>query len=145
SDPTDGGRVAVEYRFRHPEKGYRWLLIRSATLVAEIQGRRVPVRALGAIIDVTERRVTEEDRQRRAAILEATPDYVAIADLRGQLVDLNPSARALLGLEPAAELEGVTLSQLLEPSHVEHLCHQAIPAARASGMWSGESVFRRHD
>jgi PAS domain-containing protein len=88
TDKSGDGRVVVEYRWRHPEKGYRWLSVRWATVLEEIDGQKTPVRALGAILDVTEQRVLEADRARRAAILEATPYYVAIADVDGRIVDL---------------------------------------------------------
>ena len=143
--PAGDGRVAVEYRWLHPEKGQRWLLVRSATQFGNKDGRRVPLRGLGAIIDVTERHVLEEDRERRAAILEATPDFVAIADLDGHIVDLNGAARRLLGVAPDAPASGLQLSQLHEPSGVDRFLREAMPTARADGHWSGEAQFRRHD
>jgi two-component system cell cycle sensor histidine kinase/response regulator CckA len=143
--PSGDGRVAVEYRWLHPEKGYRWLLIRSATVFDEIDGQRVPLRGLGAIIDVTEQHVLEEDRQRRAAILEATPDFVAIADLDGHIIDLNGAARELLGMAPDAPASGLQLSELHAPGTVDRLWDEAMPTAKAEGSWSGETEFRRHD
>src|SRR5262249_53739369 len=44
--PHGDGRIEIEYRWLHPEKGYRWLMNRSVTHYTEHDGQRVPHRSV---------------------------------------------------------------------------------------------------
>jgi two-component system, cell cycle sensor histidine kinase and response regulator CckA len=142
----DGPIRETEYRWLHPEKGYRWLMTRSVTHYSEQDGQRVPHRAVGAIIDITERRAAKEEQQLRAAILDATPDLVAITRLSDDsVVYLNRAARSFLGAGEGAELDALILKRAHPPGVLQLLERVAIPTALARGAWSAETEFIRHD
>jgi signal transduction histidine kinase/ActR/RegA family two-component response regulator len=69
-DPNGDGYYDIEHRYMHPTLGLRWLLTRSSTYFAEVDGRRVPVRTVGAIIDISRERQLEEN-MRQAQKMEA--------------------------------------------------------------------------
>jgi signal transduction histidine kinase/CheY-like chemotaxis protein len=69
-DPSGDGYYDVEHRYLHPTLGLRWLLTRSSTYFGEVDGRRVPVRTVGAIIDISRERQLEES-MRQAQKMEA--------------------------------------------------------------------------
>jgi two-component system, cell cycle sensor histidine kinase and response regulator CckA len=69
-DPNGDGYYDVEHRYLHPTLGLRWLLTRSSTYFGEVDGRRVPVRTVGAIIDISRERQLEET-MRQAQKMEA--------------------------------------------------------------------------
>ena len=69
-DPNGNGYYDVEHRFLHPTLGPRWLLTRSSTYFGEVDGRRVPVRTVGAVIDISRERELEEN-MRQAQKMEA--------------------------------------------------------------------------
>jgi|GEM_PF-767367 len=71
-------------------------------------------------------------------ILEATPDFVAIADPEGRVNYANPATRAGLGFDPVDRNIG-TLHP--ESSH-QRLHEEGLPAARRDGRWQGEMDFR---
>ncbi|MGH7419128.1 MAG: PAS domain S-box protein, partial [Candidatus Rokuibacteriota bacterium] len=77
---------------------------------------------------------------RLAEILEATPDFVGVADLSLRMVYLNPAGRKMLGL--SGELNGQSLSGLAAPSSVDKLIGEAVPAALAASLWRGELALR---
>ncbi|GEM_PF-5528901 len=84
----------VEYRIMHPKKGLRWI---NAKGEAFYDNQKKPVRMIGIIIDVTERKHTQQmllekeaeaaasqatasERQRLYSVLETLPAYVALLD-----------------------------------------------------------------
>jgi two-component system cell cycle sensor histidine kinase/response regulator CckA len=69
-DPNGDGYYDVEHRYLHPTLGLRWLLTRSSTYFGEVEGRRVPLRTVGAIIDISRERQLEES-MRQAQKMEA--------------------------------------------------------------------------
>lgn len=100
------------------------------------------MQVISVVRDVTQRLRTEADRQRLLAILDATPDVVAIFLPSRQLVYLNPAGRRLLGLGSAEPLTGISLDQLLTATACQLLVEQALPAAEAGGFWQGELTLR---
>ncbi|HWI53930.1 MAG TPA: EAL domain-containing protein [Symbiobacteriaceae bacterium] len=76
----------------------------------------------------SEQRRTEAEKARLAAILEATPDLVAISETDGRLVYMNQAGRRLLGLRDTELPPGaVTLEQA---------------PALADGVWTGEGTIQ---
>jgi PAS domain S-box-containing protein len=75
------------------------------------------------------------------ALVEASPDFVAITDLAGQLTYLNPAGRALVGLDPRVDIAQVNLLDLLTPQGVAAFLEVEQPAVAASGRWTGESTL----
>ncbi len=144
-DPGGDGYYDVEHRYLHPTLGPRWLLTRSSTYFGEVGGKRVPVRTVGAILDVTARRKSEQEHEQRAQILDATSDFVAIVQPGGGLAYLNRAGRAFLGIGPAEELAGRTLHAALAPESLRRLLSEGLPSAARDGAWRVEAEFRRHD
>ena len=77
-------------------------------------------------------------------IVETTPDFVAIFDVRGGLQHLNRAWRALLGLTDNDPLPG-HIDPLFESDALDQLREVAVPAALRDGMWSGESTLMGED
>jgi len=59
-DPAGDGRFDVEYRIIRRDGDVRWLSTQSQTFFASVAGTRRPVRTVGATIDVTLRKQTDE-------------------------------------------------------------------------------------
>ena len=95
--------------------------------------------------DVTERVHAEEARGRLVTILEATTDFVAIADAQGRLLFLNQAGRHLLGLGPQHAIEGMYLATCHSEWGAQHLLREALPIADREGVWEGESALRGGD
>lgn len=68
--PDGDGYYDVEHRYLHPTLGLRWLLTRSSTYFHEVDGERVPMRTVGAVIDISRERQLEET-MRQAQKMEA--------------------------------------------------------------------------
>lgn len=58
-----------------------------------------------------------EERERFAALVEASDDFIAIADLDGRLLYLNPAGRTMTGLEPDDDVRRLD-HRAFRPDHV---------------------------
>jgi len=100
----------------------------------------------GAHFDITARKAAEARLARLAAILEATPDLVAIAEARtGFATYLNAAFRRFLGLPPNADPGMVRIEGCHDAKAMALLAGTALPEARHSGSWMGENTVRGHD
>lgn len=91
--------------------------------------------------DITQRVRADQDRGRLAAILEATPDIVAILRPEGELVYLNHAGRARFALAPEKDLSHLNVHDLFPERVAERLLGEVFPRASEEGSWSGEAAL----
>lgn len=139
-DPAGDGSFDVEHRIIRSDGEIRWIATRSATLFGDEGGARRPLRTVGASADFTERKQTEEVRERLAAILDATPDLVGIADPSGKLLYFNRSARQFMGIDPGDDLSKRRVADRVPDAMRKLVLETAIPAAIRDGVWTGETA-----
>ncbi|WP_457090847.1 PAS domain-containing protein [Microvirga sp. P5_D2] len=70
NDPASGGRLQMDYRIIHPDGDIRWISCRGRMLYTSEGATLKPLRLLGTMLDVTERRKNEEARQLLAKELD---------------------------------------------------------------------------
>lgn len=91
--------------------------------------------------DLNIRRRTAAEQKRLTDILDASPDLIANTNLQGDYFYLNSGGRKLLGMGEHEEIATQSITKL-HPAWAAALIHQqAIPAALATGVWSGESAY----
>src|SRR5262249_35442465 len=88
-----------------------------------------------------ERREAEENQNRLVAILEATPDMVAVASVDFSLSYLNRSGRELLGLGPQ-NLVGCKLPDFFSEQSRQQLVNETVPTAITRGLCQAEATLR---
>ena len=74
-----------------------------------------------------------EERERFAALVQASTDFVAIADLDGSLLYLNPAGRAMVGLAPDADVVGIDYEVLRPPEVLQRTREYGMPTLRRQG------------
>jgi diguanylate cyclase (GGDEF)-like protein/PAS domain S-box-containing protein len=97
--------------------------------------------------DIDDRRRVEAANERLAAILEASPDVVAISGIDGRILYVNRAGRALLGL-PEAEGEvayDLTVADVQPQFLPGGMLESAQTDAVRHGLWRGETVLRTRD
>ncbi|MEG5138189.1 MULTISPECIES: PAS domain S-box protein [unclassified Microcoleus] len=100
---------------------------------------------LGFARDITESRESEQQLLRLKAILEATTDWVGMADCQQRTIYLNQAAREMLKVGADASLAEVRISDLTSPKSVDTIMNVGIPAASRDGVWSGETIWQTLD
>ena len=128
----------AEFRFRHKDGSYRWIYTQGELLYDDT-GK--PVRMLGSHIDITKLKQTEEQLQRYAALVEASTEFIGIADLAGRLLYVNPAGCRLLGLDPQ-QVTHTRIADFVTPDHRAQLEAEILPAMFQRGFWQGEFCLR---
>ncbi len=129
-----GDSTVVEARALRPSGETYWLRVYLRPLREGSEGAVSGI--FGAGHDVTERRQLEEERERLASVLDATSDFVALADASTRILYLNSAAREALGLGTGTP-EPPTLANCHVSWAAERLHAEAIPVAEARGRWLG--------
>jgi two-component system, cell cycle sensor histidine kinase and response regulator CckA len=88
----------------------------------------------------------KEANRRLAAILESTPDFVALTDVDGEMFYINRSGREMVGWSKDDEADGEREYGYLSDFHprwaIDLLSRVGIPQALRDGFWSGETALR---
>lgn len=95
--------------------------------------------------DIAERKRTEAAMARVVAILEATTDLVAIADVQGRLEYLNNAGRRLMGIEELETLASQRGEQNVPYWVARLFSDEALSAAAVDGAWNGEAMIQARD
>jgi PAS domain S-box-containing protein len=100
--PQSGGCFQAEYRTLSPEDGQERTIAATGRVYFDQDGR--PARSLGAAVDITARKRTEEEllrhREWLGVTLTSIGDAVLATDIEGRITFLNPGAARLLGWSP---------------------------------------------
>ena len=118
----------------HTDHSARWFFMQVSPL-SDNQG------CLVSYLDITDRKQVEQSHSQLAAVLEATPDYVGMADEQGRMLYANRALRQIrgLGLSPDAPLGrwGET-----HPDWAFHkIKEEALPETARNGDWTGETAL----
>ncbi len=99
--------------------------------------------------DVTDHRATaaallaaNSDLRQFKALVEASTDFIAIADLDGTVRYVNPPGRELIGMAPDTDVTRTTIADYLTPEGLKASLEVEQPAVIAHGHWEGESTLR---
>ena len=88
--------------------------IRHDGAIHELRLARPPVNALNpALCDALREAVA--DLKRFKALVEASPDFIAIADLDGTVRYVNPPGRAMVGIDESVDVTTTTIADYLTP------------------------------
>lgn len=132
----------MEKRYVRKEGRIVWVLL-SVSLVRDAQGR--PLFFISQIQDISRRKELEAERERLSSVVEATPDFVAIADLALRVQYLNAGARRLLGLGDEEDVSALQIPEGHPWWAARRVLGEGIPTAIRRGTWVGETAFLTRD
>lgn len=88
-----------------------------------------------------EHRRMERERDRLVELLDAAPDFIAIADPQGHSLYTNQGGRRLLGFGPDQPMDGWHVRNSHPQWAARVVLEEGLPTARDQGMWHGEVAF----
>jgi PAS domain S-box-containing protein len=136
-------RLPVRHEFRtvRPDGSVYWTSVRG-TFSYDADGK--PVRLLGVVWDITERRRAEAERLRLTAAIEHAGETFVIIARGGVIVYVNPAFEQTSGYS-SQEVVGKRWD-LLESDKIDASFRGSVWASlRAGKTWSGRSAVRRKD
>jgi anti-anti-sigma factor len=111
----------------------------------EISASRVGERLLVVYEDVTSRARALLAERRFGAVIEATSDWVSIADGDGNLVYVNAAGRRLVGIGEDEDIAGARMGEFSPAWARERVLREALPVARRDGVWRGDLARLHRD
>ncbi len=129
----------TEKRYLRKDGQVVWALV-NATFIRDARGH--PVRAVAAIIDITDRRKAEARARELATVVECSSDFIGIAGLDRRGVYLNQAGRTLVGLDGENATQEVRIEDFFLPKDLPFLCETILPTVAEVGRWAGEFRFR---
>ena len=88
--------------------------------------------------ELDSRKKLERELERLANVLEASEDYIGLADTKGKVLWNNPQMRQIVGVEDVTKL---TVADYHPAWALEIVRQQGIPTALAKGTWIGETAL----
>ena len=131
----------------YPVPGADGTIISVGATVTEITDRKRAEDKLAElnrilVAEIAEKERVEQQVRRLAAILEASTDFVGMADPEGRVLFLNRAFSESLGRSP--EREPLTVSDCHPVDTVRVIHDDGIPTAARTGFWRGETEFVTH-
>ncbi len=141
ASPTETRSCVVSY---YPVCDSGGAVISVGMTVTDITERKESENALAALNralteEVAMRTQVEQHMRRLADVLEASPDFVGMADSQGRIFYFNRSLAAALGRSP--EREPLKIADCQPASALRIINEEGLPTAARTGVWRGETDF----
>jgi diguanylate cyclase (GGDEF)-like protein/PAS domain S-box-containing protein len=140
-DPAGEGLFDVEHRIVRPDGEVRWLTTRSRTFFEGEGSARHAVRTVGAVMDITERKRSDQELRLAATAFESH-EGIYITDGAGRILRVNRAFTEITGY-PADEAIGQPASVLASEQHDSVFGPAVAAALERAGSWQGEIYSRR--
>jgi anti-anti-sigma factor len=111
----------------------------------DVSASRIGERLLVVYDDTAARERAQAAERRFGAVIEATSDWVSIADRDEKLVFVNQGGRRMVGIGPDEDIVGLRVGQFSPAWAREVVLSEALPVARAEGVWRGDLARLHRD
>jgi len=106
----------------------------------------VIIGVLGLLEDTSDRKRVEVQRERLAALVDASPDFIGYADPKTtQIKYINKGGRKMCGFGEDEDIGTLSLGDVHPAWVSQQLAEVALPAAVRDGLWLGDGAFRHRD
>lgn len=87
---------------------------------------------------------SEEDFRKHllSEMIEASPDYIVITDIKGNIIYCNPATRDMIGIKNE---EDIQLAFLCSMGECNLITNEGIISGIKEGIWNGEAFIIRYD
>ncbi|MEC4983076.1 MAG: PAS domain S-box protein [Oscillatoria sp. PMC 1068.18] len=130
---------SLEHTLIHHE-GHLIFVETSGTPIINTQGEYKGYR--GVEKDITERKQAEAERQKLAALVENSNEFIIMTNVTGEVTYLNRSGRQLIGLTKSTVLETKSIFDFASPEDLTNIKNQVLPKLRQGKANTGEITLR---
>ncbi len=88
--------------------------------------------------ELQRRRMIEAERQKLDLVVENSSEFMAVADLNGQLVFLNRAGQYLIGLEDPNLIRRISILDFFQSQERSLIQDEVLPRIFRKGQWEGE-------
>lgn len=120
--------------------GREVILETSVSPIINKEGKCIGYR--GVDRDITARKIAERRNQQLLDIIDASPDFIATADINVDTKYINPAGRRMLGLRG---YERISIAAAHLQPYQDTILHIGIPTAIQQGVWKGETMILSQD
>jgi PAS domain S-box-containing protein len=138
-DPSGDGLFECEHRLLIPGGAVRWISVRGQTYFEGDADRRRPARSVGASIDITHQRRSQDEQSKLAAAVAMSRDFIGIAMLDTRVDYLNPAALAMVGIGTLEEAREKKIADFMADRET---VDKVLAGVRVDGYWAGEAQLR---
>jgi two-component system NtrC family sensor kinase len=131
----------LEFRTLHQDGTWIWVTC-SNTPIKNDQGQVIGFQGISR--DITDRKIFEEAQARLITILDATSDFVGMANMQGEQLYMNPAGRRMVEMPEDLEIQGRPLDTQHPDWAKSIVLEDGIPTAIRDGVWQGESGLRAY-
>ncbi len=132
----------AELRARHADGSWHWVESRSRTIDHDADGK--PLFTIGTMLDISQRKAAEAERQLASAVLTGINDGICITSPDHTIQLTNPAFSRSTGYSPQ-ELLGMTPGLLKSGVHGSSFYRDIHEKLDRHGNWQGEITNRRKD
>lgn len=136
---------AVEYRTRHKDQQYRYVLDQG---VVKRDANGQPVRAVGSTTDISDRKLAEvalrQSEERYRYLSDAMPQLVWICNPSGEYEHVNQRWCEFTG-QPIEEALGFGWTKVLHPEDIQPAIQTWTEALQTGELYEHEMRYRRFD
>ncbi|GEM_PF-1836794 len=127
-----------EYKICRQNDGQiRWVIGRGS-LILDPRGK--PLKMIGTIQDITERKNSEEEIKKMASVVEHSDELINLATPDGKMVFLNKAGGKMLGLDPN-NIKRTNIRQVFQKAMREKVEKEVLPVLKKGGSWKGELQY----
>ncbi len=120
------------------------LIYCSVSIKIETGSDGAPIKAIGSLRDITERKLAREHISKLERAVEQSPSSIVITDLDGNIEYVNPRFTEITGYTRKEAL-GQNTSIMKSGAHDEEFYKKLWDAIRTGNDWRGEFLNRRKD
>jgi len=95
--------------------------------------------------EISERKQIEQSQARLTAILEATSDFVGIADAEGRTIYINSGGRKILGIPTDEDITTQYIPTFHSQWVIEQQLEESLMVAVRDGIWIGDSALQHRN
>src|SRR5579863_2733531 len=92
---------------------------------------------VGAVIDITERRRSEQEMRKLASLVENSMDFIGMSTLEAEVLFINRAGQAMVGLDGDEQTQKTKVSDYFAPENLKLVEQVVLPSVFKDGRWEG--------